>query len=538
VQHTAGAEATLTRDVTTQPAPSPYHSVTSPVTSRGSRYSLAAVAVLAAAVAQLPALDHFFRTDDFLHFFEIVDHGFARFALNIHGGHLLFTSNSVFYFWHALFGLTPAPYNALAFATHLVNVFLLFRVVEISADRSDLALAAALAWGTSGVNLGSVGWFSVYGHVLVATWTLWILYDVARIGQGRKRLSRTTLIRWYVLLLASATSFGTGIPIAMTFGAVVVLLLPDGPDRRRAAIALGSLVVVIPCVYLAFQLANAEYASSSISDSPVRFMLGQLRRVSGWISILSMLSGLVAYGTTSLLAGPVLTSGLEGVVFGPLAGAAPGSVLLAAFVLASAALAAVLAVARRAPPALRRRLLAYAILVVACYAMIAIGRSIFHRVEFAVAARYHYVAPAIVALLLASAAAEVRVRRRNAAIAATAAWLVAIVALAPFANRRLADVITPPDGLEAYTEAVAEIEDAIRSRPAGSVVRVENHPFPVGFGNEQNFPGWAALFVIRYSQNEVDGRTVRFVERDAERLAFARRTGGARINELLVGPDE
>jgi len=531
--------------VSTQTAPPAAQSGRSAAARVGSRWPLAAIAVLASAVAQAPTLGHFFRSDDFLHLYQIVDQGFVKFAFNTHGGHLLFTSNTFFYVWHALFGLHAEWYYLLALVTHLLNVVLLFRVVEVSYARPGLALAAALLWGTSGLNQGSVGWFSVYGHVLVATWTLWWLYDVARIARNRQEPTRGTLVRWWFLLLGAATSFGTGIPIAMLSGAVVYLLLPGRARRTQAVIAMSTLVIAIPCIYLACQVAVEQMLVDPASVSVLALRIENLAQPSNWLPILSFLGRLVAHGIASLLTGPLLIVGPDGVALGPLAGAGIDVVSGASFAAAAAVLGFALAVLYRSSKPARQRLIAYGILLTGCYAMIAVGRALFfehHGVPLAQAAvepRYHYVAHALAALLLVAAVAELPPPRGRLTVAVTAAWLAVIVASALGASRMVNTRLLPPDGLVPYREAIAAIEDAIESRPLDSTVHVENRSFPeAGVFNQSAFPGWAALFIITYPRNEIDGRRVYFVERNAELLEITLRRGGPRINDLLVGPGE
>src|SRR4030095_311383 len=96
-------------------------------------------------------------------------------------------------------------------ALHAVNVGLIFGIVRVVTLSAALACLAAAAWGTCPINEGALGWIAASGNVMVATATLFILYDVVRathIGAIRAAL-------WGVLLLAAAQSFGTGLGIAM-----------------------------------------------------------------------------------------------------------------------------------------------------------------------------------------------------------------------------------------------------------------------------------------------------------------------------------
>ena len=57
------------------------------------------------------------------------------------------------------------------------------------------------------MSLSSIGWFSVYGHVLATTALLWVLADVARFRRRGGAIPGRVLLRWSVLLVASAMAF-------------------------------------------------------------------------------------------------------------------------------------------------------------------------------------------------------------------------------------------------------------------------------------------------------------------------------------------
>ena len=500
-------------------------------------------ALLCAAALQSTVLGHFFRGDDFQHLYEIVDFGYLRFAFTTHGGHLLFTSNSVFYLMHLLFGLEATAYYGLALLSHLLNVFLLYRIVEISSSRSELALAASLLWGMSALNQGSLGWYSAYGHVLVAVFLLWIVYDMTRIRCEGVELRGVTLLRWYVLLLAAATSFGTGIPIAMLSGLAAWLLLPDGAGRRRATLVLGSLALVIPLLYLLWANLSTPSLADSSPTSHLQANLSYYGELSGWLAMFSLWARMVAYGLSSLLLGPVPIITPESVATGWLAGLSQDAVTLISFALSGLLLVGTLAGLRRASPFERRPLLAYAILMLASYGIIALGRSAFFYLVgspplvSAAQPRYFYVAPALGVILLAGAAAQFprlfgRVGRVVAVLALS--W-IAVVDYS--AARWVNGYELPADAGRAYSEVMASIEDSILAKPPASRVTIVNEGFPVmGYMNKDSFPGWAALFIIQFPENEVEDRQVVFVERDSRRRKRIRRWGGERLNAIVVAP--
>jgi hypothetical protein len=68
-------------------------------------------------------------------------------------------------------------------------------------------------------------------------------------------------------------------------------------------------------------------------------------------------------------------------------------------------------------------------------------------------------------------------------------------------------------------------------------VYIQNRPFAEihsGLVKMTIFPGWAAVFVVFYPENRVDGRRVLFVERRPE--VIAAHSKGLRTAGLLVPP--
>ena len=78
------------------------------------------------------------------------------------------------------------------------------------------------------------------------------------------------------------------------------------------------------------------------------------------------------------------------------------------------------------------------------------------------------------------------------------------------------------------------IRQAALAQPPGSDVRIRNQPFaPVGMlVTPDEFPGWAAAFVIFFPDDTVEGRRVRFTTSNQEALAGAR--DGRRSATVLV----
>src|SRR5262245_10892178 len=174
---------------------------------------------LAVAVYQ-PIRHIWFFSDDLMHLVEAASDPVPVFLLRPFGGHNYLVRNSIFLASYELFGLRAGLYYWTVLLTHLVNVALFFGVVRGLSGSGWLACLAAAAWGTSPILVGTLGWYSVYGQVLVATVLLVVLFWITRTG-AESPVPKWTAAVWFVLLLAGTTCFGTGVGIALVFPLVL-----------------------------------------------------------------------------------------------------------------------------------------------------------------------------------------------------------------------------------------------------------------------------------------------------------------------------
>ena len=138
---------------------------------RSTRWSAVAtlVPVLVAACIYFPITRSFFYADDFVCLLSIRNDGFLRFVLHPFAGHDLVVRNLVFYASAWLFGLRAELFFWTVLLTHLLNVWLLYRVLRNLTASVPLACVGAALWGTSPVLVGTLGWYSVYAQVMVAS---------------------------------------------------------------------------------------------------------------------------------------------------------------------------------------------------------------------------------------------------------------------------------------------------------------------------------------------------------------------------------
>src|SRR5215475_3999882 len=130
------------------------------MSATGGRSRVRAVAallpVLLTAWVYHPVTRTYFYADDFVCFLSILNDGFLRFVLRPFGGHNLLVRNLAFYGSYQLFGVQPEPYFWIVLLTHLLNVWLLFRVLENVTGSLALACFGATLWGTSPAQVGTL----------------------------------------------------------------------------------------------------------------------------------------------------------------------------------------------------------------------------------------------------------------------------------------------------------------------------------------------------------------------------------------------
>lgn len=475
---------------------------------------LGSVPVVLAVVVWSPILDNYLWNDDFFTFFRLRDQGTFDYLARPQGGHPYATMALVFWAADLLFGPQPGPLFCLALITHLVNVALLFAVIRRLAGSERLACLGATLWGTSPVLEASLGWFSVYGQVLLATMLFAVVLHLARLAAGA-RLRPWAPAAWVLLLLLGATSFGIGIGAALVMPLVAWLILPPGGSRRIAVATLIAAAVLIAVLFVASQ----RYYGAMAVRIP-SFLINLLRAMP---AILGMTFHLFGYGTVRAVTGTMAWQFPYRSSAAIIIGAGAVAVVLAAFV--------------RGTPTARRHMTAALLLAAASYGIIATGRAPYFgggsaggRVD-----RYHYVGLALLVLTLCIALGALaarlrpRARLRDGLLALAVAVLVVAWARAPYRINHRAFA------KEQLDQTLAAIDRSIDAVPPGQAVYISNSEFGAMGGAfihaKRIFPGWAGAFVIFYPENIVRGRRVYFVEPDPRVRAAMR---GRRTADLLV----
>lgn len=491
------------------------------------RALLVAFPVFFSGLVYLPIVKNYFFMDDFHHLYNLANHGPLEFVLTPYGGHILLVRNVIFYAFYRAFALASWAYFVPVLLTHMANVYLLTRLIERLTHSASLACFGATLWGIAPANEGSLGYYSVYGHVLVATTLLWVLNDLTRVEKGTRRLSRRHLAGWFGLLFAGSMCFGVGLAVAMVFSGVAFLLLPKSPERTRTVVVLGSFAVLVPMLLVGFHLFYSKmFGSPGYSEL---FLVGQVR---DWRPIPEMVGRMLAYGTSSFaLAWPCTPD-------------PAGRLLCYAFPALCAG--GVVAVLLYSSSAIKRWMLALLLLALAIYGSIAAGRALLIQAlgqtsEWgAILPRYHYVGPAMIAVILCLLLNEAR------RCGLLRSWRMHVLLVGWVGAALIAHLVAVPpidhhDGARRETELVLQrLDDLAEMTPRGGDVYIRNGRFAATRDWRNDlvaFPGWAAVFAIAHPTNVIDGRRLHFVEADWKILSAASANPRTRIAGLLLAPE-
>jgi hypothetical protein len=496
----------------------------SPRTEGGRRFGYHLLAVVPLALTalvyrSLPSV--YFNADDFLNLYFIVNKTAEEYLLRPHGAHLLVVRNALFYLFFHLFGPEPRFYLWSVLLTHLLNVWLLFVLIRRLTDNQPLAAFGAALWGVCPIHSGTLGWYSVYGQVLVATILLIVLNQAARAATSTRPLPSSAVVVWPLLFLLASTCFGIGIGLTLVSPLLAFLLLPASPIRTRVCLSLAVLAVATPFLYREALRLYEELYGPTAEGLAASIMLERSELSRQW---LGMVGFLMTYGLTGLVLG------FDGQVgkFPP----------VAAWVAAGAVLALGVIAFARAPSRTRRQSLALIVIACGCYGIIAAGRSHFFQAETMAAGaaqpRYHYVGSLPFAIGLSLMLAQL-FRWARPSVHWTLLGVWAAAAMVPYWRGQFAIDLFPFARKETSIVLHA-LRTKIAATPPGEDVYIRNQPFraigPLYVHNQVTFPGWAALYTIFFPANVVDGKHVYFTVDETLVVSVAKR--GKRTADLIV----
>jgi hypothetical protein len=481
-----------------------------------------AVAVVATVVVYASITRAYFAGDDFCHFFDALNLPMREFVLLPWGGHVLITSNAVTWPMFRAFGLHPWLYLSVMLALHALNVLLLYWLVLRWTGRTTVAGVAAALWGTSPLHVVTLGWFAIFGEVILATLALVLLLtlDLAR---ERSEARPLNIGVWIVLALMASTSFGMGLAVGLALPLLVWLLGPVAGLRRGARVAVWAVPLVTVALYLAVRAFDPQESKGQVDE-----LVSVHAALGAWRYGVSMILLMVPYAFS------VLSFGFLGA---PRTDPATWRLVIGA-----ACVAAVLAAGLRMRALDRRRVLAAAALAMLAYGVVVAGRApVFQQMAFtpgqAATIPLHYHTFPSIGLVLCLCLAWCALTASKTVWAASAqatacVWLIAW-AVGVFVNR---PIFAVNDRVRMdVAAALQDIDSRVEAAPPQSVVVIPNRRLVLGRGVPCNMWGIAGLFLMASrGRDTVDGRTVRFAVPKHEWQAA--RDRGGRLAQLLV-PD-
>jgi hypothetical protein len=473
-----------------------------------------AVAIGGAAVVFAPILGDYFHQDDFVNLQAIVNEPLAQYVLRPFGGHLLVVRNLLFFLFYGAFGTHVEWWFAVVLLHHLLNVGLLFALLFRITRSAALACFGALLWGTAPVQEGALGWYSVYGQVVVVTVILLVLLGMTARWRAGDRLRLGETLLWCALALLGATAFGMGVAVALFLPIAIWLLFPRAPLGVRLGVLL-----LWPIVGGGYWAAHKLFAEQFHDRAYFDFLM-LLALSSYWANGAAMLPHLWAAGASALVSGLAYTPASYPSATGYVLGGLVAAAIVVGLIVAA--------------PRERRLLLALTGMVLAIYAVIAAGRATLYAQTApaygAALPRYHHAVTiplvAILCLLLARLAAALRPPAWTGT-ALLVGWV--LVAAGLYARTPWRIELHRAD--RTFTQqAITRIERAIRDAPPGQTVVLPNEHVPPVI--HDGYVGSAALFTIFFPRDV--GRRVRFVE--ADDAVRARAAPGSRLAAVLVPP--
>jgi hypothetical protein len=324
----------------------------------------------------------------------------------------------------------------------------------------------------------------------------------------------------------AATSFGAGLASAVVFPLVIVLWNPLPSRQNRLIAVYGFVALAVVALYLVSLVDLGAGGFDRRSTS----LLGGLSDIS---TTLWAFSQLFSIGFSVLFWGPLIVGKISLVQGDSLLWVAP---LIALFIaLPLLVFGFVVSGVNE-----RRRLLALSLLPCAAYGLIAYARSGGWFAIHPEAYRYHYLAPALVAIVFCLILSKLFDRLPERLVKQGRVWFIIwlILVIVPFYLGPIS-VVKESQLLKQkkqLKESMQMIENALENSPDQTKVYIANKPFqvfPWGY-TPQHFPGLAALFVMSYPSNTVDGKQVYFLEESEDIVQMVQAKKGTRISELVI----
>lgn len=503
--------------------------------------------IFCAAVVHFRILDTFFRLDDYIHLFQIANDNFLNFLFDRFGGHLYITRNFVFYCMYKLFGTHSIYYFLIILLTHLINVYLLFEMLSMMIDDTTVASIGATIWGMSPINYVTLSWCSAFGVVMLATFFLLIIIEILRIAQGVYKLTKYRFLRLNLFGFAIASSYGFGITLVCILPVLAWILIPNKELRYKTALS------IVPAVILSivlFFLINYLPFITTTRDNGFVFdtIRGYLLNPSFLYPAIKFFFGLILYSLYCMAAFP-LSFIIPNTFPNPLTNVSFSNLFITEVIVCLIVVISNLYLWNKISLHKKRYYYFAIVALTGIYPLITIGRAQFF-VLFnlfspwvATTPRYHYSGFIIMISLVCLLLSEFRLHfaKVRKIIGLVSLGIITISIYPSFQKAPLLDINLSDKERVIFNSAISEIEKEVLKYPLRSKVYLPNRLEPSFFlfhPAEVDFPGRAAVYMLKFPDNELFGRRVYFVEENAEVIRKVRQRDDWRIAQLLIAPGE
>ena len=226
----------------------------------------------------IPTLSVYFSHDDFFHFKASQTDGTLGGFINLLGFHSLAERGYAFFrpifrealfnVSYLLFGLNSLPLRILSLVIHLINIVLVYKLIDILFKSKKLALFTSFFFGISAANVGSL--FYLAGGIQSLGATIFILLTIILF------LNRKFLTSFFMFILALGSHELSIVTPAILFS---VSLVKNIPVRMSLPFFVPAVALVfIEIFFIGFSSGETQY---QITFSP-KAMLNSFVWYSAW----------------------------------------------------------------------------------------------------------------------------------------------------------------------------------------------------------------------------------------------------------------
>ncbi len=208
---------------------------------------------------------NYFHWDEW-YFFSAFNQAPQNFLLHSYGEHFIPFNLLNHYILFKLFGLNNFPFQLSVILSHLINIYLLYKIVSLETKNVRLALFSALIFGISNVYIEDVIWSQGISSVGSALFVSFGYFSYLKYSQTKKKVF---LLYSCLSLIISPlfNDFSILSPLAFLFIAAISRNLGKYKNLAVLAYALTSLLNLLILFYFSAQNIAKALPSFSIKNA-------------------------------------------------------------------------------------------------------------------------------------------------------------------------------------------------------------------------------------------------------------------------------